>query len=251
MHTILAVAASHERHQFSHEVKHRSASEIHHGIQSVFLYNQKLSRPFDPAVGDSLWATAALLGIMTIGSFEATDPEEVWPLAPPSSSDLDWFRFSVRKSLIFVLTNPTRPGGLFHPMAHECAQFNFNLPASGASGIPIALSELCNITTYSTMENNPYFVAAHILARLQNRSRIGTVGIMMITFVSQSQLSFENLLTSKDPVALLLLALWYALSGSVLWWIEKRARVESRAIYRYLMRFHGDNHEIQRFFIVN
>lgn len=68
----------------------------------------------------------------------------------------------------------------------------------------------------------------------------------MISFVSQSQQSFRDLLHEKDPIALLLLALWYAQASRVLWWIEQRARIESQAIRSYLEKFHRNNTNVHR-----
>jgi len=246
MHTMLAVAAAHERYRDMPESSHRTRTETHHSSQCVLLFNQKLSNPIDLSDRDPLWATAALLGIMTIASFDATTPEEAWPLRPSNPSDLEWFRLSDGKKTIWNLTDPLRPGGLFRAMAHEYAQLNLELPPVGADGIPPALAEVCNMGALCNKENNPYFVAAHVLAQLQRLPHKESAGIRMVSFMSQSQTSFRNLLQMKDPVALLLLALWYVRAGKVLWWIEQRARVESRAIRLYLQRFHRDNGRIHQ-----
>lgn len=240
MHTILAVAASHERHRDMPASSHSSRSERHHSLQCVLLFNQKLSRPVKLTDRDPLWATAALLGIMTIASFDAITPEEAWPLRPSNSSDLEWFRLSDGKKAVWDLTEPLRPGGIFRSMAHEYAQLHIELPPFGADGIPSTLAEVCNMSASCNKENNPYFVAAHVLARLQRLSDSESAGIQMVSFMSQSESSFRDLLWKKDPVALLLLSLWYVRAGRVLWWIEQRARVENRAIRLYLERFHPD-----------
>lgn len=246
MHTMLGVAAAHERYRDMPASSHRTRTETHHASQSVLLFNQKLSQPIDLPDRDPLWATAALLGIMAIASFDVATPEEAWPLRPSNPSDLEWFRLSDGKKTIWNLTDPLRPGGIFRAMAHEYAQLVFELPLVGAEGIPPALAEVCNVSASSSKENNPYFIAAHVLARLQNLSDVDSAGIRMVSFLCQSHPTFTNLLWNKDPVALLLLALWYVRASRVLWWTEQRARVENQAIRLYLERFHRDNHRIHQ-----
>ncbi|KAF2817361.1 uncharacterized protein BDZ99DRAFT_484263 [Mytilinidion resinicola] len=246
MHTMLAVSAAHERYQHMPTSTHRTRTETHHSFHGVLLFNQKLSQPIDLSDRDPLWATAALLGIMTIASFDAATPQEAWPLRPSNPSDLEWFRLSDAKWTIWNLTNPLRPGGIFRAMAHEYAQMHFELPPVGAESIPPALAEVCNMSASSNEENNPYFVAAHVLARLQRLSDSGSADIRMVIFMCQTQPTFQNLLREKDPVALLLLSLWYVRTGSVLWWIEKRSRMENQAIRLYLERFHRGNGSIHQ-----
>ncbi|KPM39419.1 hypothetical protein AK830_g7166 [Neonectria ditissima] len=240
MHTLLAVAAAHERHRDMPASSHRTRIETHHSSQCVLLFNQKLSHPISVSDRDPLWSTAALMGMMTTASFDAASPEEAWPLRPSSPSDLQWFRLSNEKKTRWNLTDPLRPGGIFRAMAHEYAELQLELPTFGAEGIPTALAEVCNISD-SSDQDNPYFAAAHVLSRLQRLSDSESAGIQTVSFLSQSQSSFRSLLRKKDPVALLLLSLWYARSSGVLWWIKQRARVENRAIRLYLERAQCDD----------
>lgn len=246
MHTVLAVVAAYKRCRDMPRHSRRTQTEAYHSYQSALLFNQKLSFPIEPSDRDSLWATATLLGMMAIASFDSDMPEDTWPLRPPTPSDLDWFELNEAKKIIWNLTNPLRLGGIFRAMAHEYAHFHMEIPLVGASGIQEALVEVCNLSDSCTKENNPYFVAAHVLARLQRRSRNESADVRMICFVSQSQASFRSLLRGKDPVALLLLALWYELAGPVLWWVAQRARVESRAIHLYLKQFHQDECKVHQ-----
>ncbi|KAH8893002.1 hypothetical protein GQ53DRAFT_718607 [Thozetella sp. PMI_491] len=247
MHTMLAVAVAHERYTDGLPHTHRTRAEARHSLQCVALFNQKLSRPIDLPDRDTLWATAALLGLMATASFEAITPEEAWPLRPSYPWDLEWFRLNNAKKAIWDLTDPLRPGGLFRPMSHEYGQFHFQLPPNGPEGLPRCLADVCGISSSSSEDNNPYYVSAHVLARLNMPTENGqSPGIRMVTFMSQSHPSFRTLLLQKDPVALLMLALWYAQAGGMLWWLEQRARVEGHAIRIYLERFHGNDEKVQR-----
>lgn len=63
-------------------------------------------------------------------------------------------------------------------------------------------------------------------------------------FIRHVNPDYKTLLENKDPVALLLLALWYSSVEKAVWWIERRAAVEGRAICLYLERYHGDESAI-------
>lgn len=238
MHTMLAVAAAHERYSNGSTINRRSRIESYHYFQSVSLFNRKLSCPIALADRDPLWATAALLGIMLSASFDAVSPEEAWPLRPCEPLDLEWFRLSEGKKAVWRLTNPLRLDSIFRSMAGEYASFNLPIPPSGTVGISAALSLVCGLNDFSNRDNNPYFVAAHVLTQLQQFSHSGHADIRMVTFMSQSHSSFRNLLHKKDPTALLLLVLWYEVASPVLWWVDQRARVESQAIRIFLQRYH-------------
>jgi hypothetical protein len=238
MHTMLAVAAAHERHRNMPVSSQQTIFEAHHSSQCILLFNQKLSHPMDRSDRDPLWATAALLGLMAIASFDAAAPEEAWPLRPPNPADLEWFWLSDGKKTIWDLTDPLRPGGMFQAMAHEYAEMHFELPIFGAGDIPAALAEVCSISASCSEDSNPYFAAAHLLVRLRRLSEGAPADVRMVSFMSQSQPTFRNKLREKDPVALLLLALWYEMAGRSLWWIEQRARIENQGIRLYLERFY-------------
>ncbi|KAJ4301558.1 hypothetical protein N0V90_003651 [Kalmusia sp. IMI 367209] len=209
MHTILAVAAAHER--------YHDMTQIRFGQRPRFL------------------------GLLAIASFDATDPRDAWPLAAPSSEDLEWFTLSEGKKAVWKLTNPLRPGGLFSPMAHEYAAINLTLPRSGAEDMEPWLASLCNINESSTADNNPYFAAAHNLTQLQNNA---AKGMERICFVSQSRDQFLELLRAKDRVALVLLGMWYESVERECWWVERRAKVEGSGIRAFLSGCYHDGGEL-------
>jgi hypothetical protein len=56
--------------------------------------------------------------------------------------------------------------------------------------------------------------------------------------------SFLHLLEAKDPLAMLLLSLWYAKTSEFQWWLSRRAALECQAICIYLETHHSDKREI-------
>jgi hypothetical protein len=109
---------------------------------------------------------------------------------------------------------------------------------------PIELAQLCSLTASSNAENNPYFGAVHMLAKLQELPQHAVSMAGAITFLRSLQRSCKGLLGQKDPVALLLLAMWYFTAQKSVWYIEQRAIVEGPAICLYLQRYHPSERAI-------
>ena len=245
MHVTLAMTATHDRYLSTPATGRRTVPETYHRSQCAALFNRKLSQPIQPEDRDPLWATAASLGIIALSSVEASTPEEAWPLKTSELSDLEWLRMSEGKMAVWNLTDPLRPGGIFRAMSEEYAQLFSPIPSAGIDGVPSALSRLCDLDVSSTAETNPYFAAVHTLAQLQNLLSDQITMSRALTFVGHMQRSFKTLLQEKDPVALLLLALWYTKARRSVWWFEHRATVECQAICLYLQRYHQSNSAIQ------
>ena len=242
MHAALAIAASHDRYLRNPSLTKRSLREIYHWSRCTALFSRKLSAPILPQDRDAFWATATYLGIVCFAAVDASNPHEAWPLKPlDDPSDLEWVRMSAGKAVIWELTDPLRPESIFYPMAPVYAQLHAALPRSGIDNIPPVLRQLCGIDGNSTADNNPYFIAVQGLHRLASVPRPGVSLFFALTFILHIDASYRVLLSQKDPAALLLLALWYAGASRSVWWIERRAEVEGRAICLYLERYHWDN----------
>lgn len=145
------------------------------------------------------------------------------------------------KMSLWNIVNPLRSDSIFHVMAGTFAYVHSPLPEGGTEGIPPALAALCNIREDSMAKTNPYFHAAHAVAQiLEVEDSEVTVGPVQM-FMRCIHGGFEGLLRERDPVALVLLYLWYRKAGSCIWWIGLRARVECPAIWLYLQRYHWGN----------
>ena len=245
MHAALAVASSHDRYSRGLTFSKSSFCEVYHWSKSIALFNRKLSSPIRPQDRDAFWATATYLGIVAFTTFDASRPEEAWPLNPHCGpSNLEWLRMSVGKKAIWDLTDPLRPDSVFHPMAPVYARMHTPLPSSGPENVPAVLRRLCRIDAASTAKSNPYFTAVQALSVLARKPRDRVLLFSALPFISQINPAYKALLEKKDAVALLLLALWYAGASGVVWWIERRAEIEGRAICLYLERYHWDDDTI-------
>ncbi|KAI9043962.1 uncharacterized protein KD926_002341 [Aspergillus affinis] len=247
MHASLAVAYAYDR-RLNNPIGHRrSLEECYHWSQSTVLLNKRLREPIRAKDRDPIWGTAAALAILAFSSPDATTPEESWPLNPSDHAHLDWLRLSKGKMSLWHIVNPLRPDSLFCVMATTFAQMQIPLPERGRDGIPKALAAICHLDDRSTAKDNPYFDAAHAVSYILDLpdSEVTTGPTQL--FPRSIYGSFEDLLRRKDPVALVLLYLWYSKAGRNIWWIELRARVECPSICSYLRMHHGGNAAIQAF----
>jgi hypothetical protein len=245
MHSTLTIAAAHERYLTRSPVGHRSLHEIFHWSQCVALLNQKLShQPIRLEDKDPIWAAAASFSVISFSSADALKPEDAWPLKRPEPSDLVWLRLSEGKKVIWDLVQPLRSGSVFYSMSVEYAKLFPPISPVRSDNISPQLERVCNLDPSSTLENNPYFGAAHALSRLEGHPREDLTPSQCFIFTRHMERPFKKLLDKKDPIALLLMALWYRTSGPVVWWIEQRATVERQAICLYIQRHHGNASDI-------
>jgi hypothetical protein len=247
MHASLAVALTYDRHLNGSSDCRRTLRECYHWSQSTILFNKRLRQPIKAQDKDPIWGTAAALVILTFSSPDACTPEQSWPLKSSSSSDLDWLRMSQGKMSLWHIVDPLRSDSLFSVMAATFARMHSPLPERGIDGIPPALAAVCSLQDSSTARNNPYFHAAHGLSQILDLpDREVTTGHIQL-FLRSVHGPLENLLRERDPVALLLLYLWYRKASRSIWWIELRARVECPSICMYLQLYHKDSATLQAF----
>ena len=247
MHASLAVALTYDRHLNSPLGCRRSVEECYHWSQSTVLLNRRLREPINAKDKDPIWGTAAALTILTFSSPDARTPKESWPLKSSDQSDLDWVRMSQAKMSLWHIVNPLRPDSLFRVMAATFAQMQSPLPEKGIDGVPTALAAICLLNGSSTAKNNPYFDAVHAVSQILDLPDSEVTTGQTQLFMRSIHGPFEDLLRTKDPVALLLLYLWYRKTSRSIWWIELRARVECPSICSYLRLYHRGNVAVQAF----
>ncbi|RDW93630.1 uncharacterized protein DSM5745_00952 [Aspergillus mulundensis] len=248
MHASLAVAFSYDQYLNSPPSARRSVEECYHWSQATVLLSNCLRRPIRTTSmdKDAIWGTAAALAILTFSSTEAYSSEGSWPLKPSTTGDeLHWLSMSSGKNALWDFVNPLRPDSIFNVMKGSYDIMFSPLPDTGIDGIPGPLAAICSLNKPCTAESNPYFHAAHGLSVILNIPdyEVTTGQTQLFTRCIHGQ--FKYLLLSRDPVALLLLYLWYR-KARCIWWIELRARVERPAICEYLRLYHPEHrvHEL-------
>ncbi|OQE35470.1 hypothetical protein PENCOP_c013G01294 [Penicillium coprophilum] len=247
MHASLAVALTYDRHLKDPLNSPRTVEECYHWSQSTVLLNKRLREPIETKDKDPIWGTAAALVILSFSSPDACTPDQSWPLKSSDSSDLDWVRMSKGKMSLWHMVNPLRPDSLFCVMAATFAQMNSPLSKEGIEGIPGAVAAVCNLEDSSMAETNPYFHAAHAVSQILGVPDSEVTLGRTEPFMRSIHGPFKDLLQKRDPVALLLIYLWYRKASRSIWWIELRARVECPSICLYLRLYHKDNRAVQSF----
>lgn len=247
MHATLAVAFAYDRHLNTSSGCRRSLEECYHWSQSTAIYNRRLREPIEAKDKDPIWGTAAALAVLTFSSPDACTPEESWPLKSSGHSDLDWLRMSKGKMSLWHIINPLRRDSLFCVMAATFAHMHSPLPEIGIDGIPKVLAAVCHLKDSSTAESNPFFYAAHAVSQILELPDSEVTTGQTQLFTHNIRDPFKHLLWDKDPVALLLLYLWYRKASRSIWWIQLRARVECPSICSYLRLYHQGNGAILAF----
>ncbi|WZH46860.1 C6 finger [Fusarium acuminatum] len=240
MHASLAVAFTYDRYLSSSSTSRPSLEECYHWSQSTALFNKRLREPVKTKDKDPIWGTAAALAVLTFSCPDAHRPEDSWPLKSSGEDDLDWVYMINGKMSLWDMVDPLRSDSLFQVMAATLAQMHSPLPEVGIHGIPEALAIVCLLDDSSTPDNNPYFHAAHAVSRILNLADSDVTTGHTQLFTHRLDGAFKKLLVGRDPVALMLLYLWYCKAGRSIWWIELRARVECPAIRMYLELYHPD-----------
>lgn len=248
MHGLLAVAAVHDRHLGLTRSSRRTLRELHHWSQCTILFSKMLSGTIKEELKDVCWATAATLGILTFASTDvgATTGKQPWPLGPEDSSDLEWLRLGAGKMRLWQLLNPLRPQSAFKPMAHVLARISEPLPDRGADGVPPDLAELCGMDEISTADSNAYHNIAHGLAQLQKVQGLQDGYGAALRVSGHMSGAFEALLRERDPMALIMLCMWYETARKTKWWIEMRAQYECAAIRSYIQLHHSEHVAVKR-----
>ncbi|KAK9328257.1 hypothetical protein V1520DRAFT_346561 [Lipomyces starkeyi] len=243
MHGVQTITAIHDRY-LSASPARQTRTEVYHFCRVASLFNQKLSTPLQPSDSDALCATAALLGVIAFSCFEASTPEEAWPLKTPAHSDLQWLKMLEGKNTVWKVADPLRlDSSFFRTLDHD-----LSFPASTSSGvenIPSAFIQVYDLENTSTAENNPYHAAVHTLAPLLHIECVQSTIPRFLSFAWCMRPAFKMLLEQKDSRALVLLAYWYAKVCHSQWWIARRALLECQAICLYLERHHAGDTAIQ------
>jgi hypothetical protein len=242
MQIILAMTLMHDRHIAGFADTPQSVAEAYHHYQGTAMIKRKLT-DHDPHERDALCAAAALLGALSFANIDARTYEEAWPLKAPSESDLDWLSMTGGKMVVWKLVDPMREGSVIQEAWQQAGLLK---PSElGLSSCPTFI-ELNSLMDGALGEDNVHQNAASALMPLLaiecNHSTIAK----FMSFVCHTEPEYRQLLGQKDPLALLLLAYWYAkMCQYKQWWIQPRAVLECQAICVYLENYHRDENRIQ------
>lgn len=221
-----------------------SAIESFHWCQALSQFNKKLSGPVQPMERDSLWATAMCLGVISFYYIEAQTPEKAWPLAPASATDLGWLTMTEGKKSVWRATGPPTAQSLFDRSYPDLSAF-FPKDDIGLEALPTDLLILCGLNSTSD-DTNPYRYVALSLARILHVESMMPIIFSFLSLIGNLEPVFKQLLRSKDPCAMLLLAYFYAkICQYPHWWLARRAYMEGQSICLYLRKYCSQSSDVQ------
>lgn len=246
MHATLALAFAYDRylHQGSLVTKGRPLMEMYHFCQCTTMFKEQLHQNLSSNEKDAVWGTASFLSILLFLAIDESDSTKAWPFKSSECPDLDWLRMGDNKWRLFELTNPLRPESIFNPVATVLKKIHDYKPVTGIDEILPDLLNICSLDASSSSLTSPYFEAAQAVSRVYKYADSHVPLSEGMAYVVHMELPFRALLAAKDPVALLLTAIWYRKSRKAVWWIGLRSAVECEAICMYLRQYHSDKADI-------
>lgn len=232
MHAVLALTAMHIR-SLEGVSQRPSTVEIYHWQQTLAQFGQKVAPRINKNDADAMLATATLINGIAFAMVEATDPRQSWPLSS-NANDLQWLSLQRGIELIFQATQPLHDESVLKDLFKELDEVELAV-SCGLGGLPPSLTQLCQITTQSTAENNRYYAALEVLAPLLQLECTAETLITHLGFIGSMRPEYVSLLRIKDHRALLILSYWYATICSFeCWWTNPRSRMECTSICMYL-----------------
>lgn len=219
-----------------------------HWYQASVMHSQTLlTTDHTSSEKDAIWTAATLLLSAAFGYLESHNPASHWPNKATESGDLHWLRLSIGKKAVWDLTNPLREDSTFERLSEDVGFWNPPLPANPIlpGTFPPAFLSLFELNDLSTIDNNLFYGPASMLAQLLPEKCDHAYVIRFLTFPTDLNEPFCNLLVAKEPRALLLLCWWWTkVCVYESWWLSRRATVECQAICIYLERNYGNDPRI-------
>lgn len=239
-HVLFTIVLMHDRYLPGQQWRPPLHKETFHHYHGTAIFNSMLSKSIPQEEKDAMWGAAALLGAITIASIDGTTPEECWPIAPASPSDLDWLRMSDGKKEVWRLADPMREDSIWRPaLTHEHTpdmEAQTDRRADFETLLP-CLTKLYNFDASADGSDDPYHTACSIIVRLLPMKCTHANILWFLSFLGHMAPAYRQLLHKKDPKAILLLAWWYAeMLDYPAWWIQRRAMLECKAICVFLQQ---------------
>jgi len=255
-HATLGTAAAHLSYLYPvstnpNEHCRNKLAAAYHWQKALQLFRNVISKPSSIGLHnmDALISTCMLI---TIHSFYAPDPDPyksfVYTPRPQRLSTLKWLTVhSGFRLLVEQLANHISRSIWFPVMSEAGPRPMAIMDPPSNSHIITTFISLCDISSTSTVDTNPYLAAlAHLLPYFPLRACLPmqTSFNQLVAFMGRLSPTMHDLIVALDPAALLIFAYWLALMTHLdQWWITGRATSECMAIVTYLM--HNPDEKIQ------
>ncbi|KAI9042502.1 Zn(II)2Cys6 transcription factor domain-containing protein [Aspergillus affinis] len=241
LYTILGVGMLHlNRASRSRDAGQRCA-EAHFWQQAIRLYQDALLPGVNQKNFDALISTCMFMGVVSICP-ENFEPTDSWVLTN-NPADMNWL--CLQSGLRCLLEPAARylPGSIWETAFKgyeevECQLFNYD-DQVGRQGLDPLFADFCGIDDLSTAMTSPYYTPLRQITTLIQLDKNMPNAARCTTFMGRLEFEFLDLLRSRDPPALIILAHWMGLMCLLTeWqpWVEGRLRKECAAICMYLER---------------
>lgn len=129
------------------------------------------------------------------------------------------------KKAVWNITDSLRKDGIFDKLFDKDYTSSY-VSEQRQSTIFAVFADLCDLRESSASQKIPYYRAVYKLGTLLDTDCKQSMINKFFGFFDALDLVFLGLLVRKDPLALLLLARWYAKVCGSMWWLGLRALLE-------------------------
>ena len=232
---ILSLAASHLVF-----LSDRPDLRVHRHLDRTLLsFRQTLSSPITSAQVDAVLTSCVLLNSIV---FSACDqrPSESWLFN--GTADLQWLKIqSGLRAIMFDIRHLLRQSSWAAMYTKDAESIrgrtgaSFDAEPPGSESIPEDFMNVFDVKQSSNSCSTAYDSPLRSLIPLLTSDSSSNSLTQLMTVMHRFKPEFHQLIQSRDPRALLLLAYWLGLMCKVdLWWVSGRARSECFACCKYL-----------------
>lgn len=218
--------------------------ENYHWRCTLALFNDAVACRERIVDGSALWMAAVMISFVACFSVEENPSANSTLSHANSFCDFSWLRTHKGVRLFYDALGCDNPFKQHSRRGeHQLQCLGIEYPKHGAGMVPRALATVCNLNVSSNAQCNQYHDPAHALSALLQEQNPGP--LRFLAFINAIDLDFIASIEAKDPVGLVLMAIWYDCVPRSAWWLQARSQVESQAIRAYLNQQHGQDTTIQ------
>ncbi|RAH66973.1 Zn(II)2Cys6 transcription factor [Aspergillus aculeatinus CBS 121060] len=241
---LLALSARHLQHLQPARTEHQKACWLHTQTATRLLREELAQHPTALGKLDAVYATALLLNMISFASHERS-PSRSWVFQPTAAArvnNLSWLSVQCGLGYLARMMQQNPQQGFWRLKNERQERLALEAPPATPQDLPLsqtlrcALEELCDVTTSSLPDNNPYYIPLSIIAPMLQQDESNSHGTnSLLSFGPKISAAYRNLLLERDERALLLLMLWLELLCQAdVWWITDRAYQEFLALRHVL-----------------
>ena len=213
---------------------------VHRYLDRTLLsFRQMLSSPITSAQVDAVLTSCVLLNSIVFSACNQT-PSESWLF--DGTADLQWLKLQSGLRAIMFDTRHLLRESSWAAVYTKDAEFirgrtgaSFDAESPDSEGVPEKFMNVFGVKQSSSSCSNAYESPLRSLVPLLTSDPLSHSLTQLMAVMHRFKPEFHQLIQSRDPRALLLLAHWLGLMCKVdLWWVSGRSRSECFACCKYL-----------------